>query len=110
MLTFGLVSSKVCITYSRCPCKKLWGHLKCLNIQTIEVNRSSTKQLLNNFWGDFLEKLKQFSGRGSKMDCLQKRGAYSSNGDKTIIQSIRITSRSPSKIRKWNQLYQFRLV
>ena len=30
--------------------------------------------MLNNFWGDFLEKLKQFSGRGSKMDCLYKKG------------------------------------
>ena len=27
-----------------------------------------------NFEGDFLEKLKQFSGRGSKMDCLLKKG------------------------------------
>ena len=32
MLTFGLVSSKVCITYSRCPCNKLWRRLECLNI------------------------------------------------------------------------------
>ena len=31
MLTFGLVSSKVCITYSRCPCNKLWRRLECLN-------------------------------------------------------------------------------
>ena len=43
-------------------------------MRTIEVNRSSTKQLLNNFLGDFLEKLKQFSGRGSKVDCLLKKG------------------------------------
>ena len=71
MLTCGLVSSKVRITYSRCTCNKLWRRLEFLNIYTIEVNnRPSTKQLLNNFWGDFLEKLKQFSGRGSKMDCL----------------------------------------
>ena len=26
------------------------------------------------FWGHFLEKLKQFSGWESKMDCLQKKG------------------------------------
>ena len=39
-----------------------------------EVNALSTKQLLNNFWGDFSEKLKQFSGRRSKMDCLYKKG------------------------------------
>ena len=32
MLTFGLVSSKVCITYSRCYCNKLWRSSKYLNI------------------------------------------------------------------------------
>ena len=32
----------------------------------------------------------------------------SRNGDRKIMQSIRIQSRSPSKIRKWNQLNQFR--
>ena len=64
----------MCITYSRYPYNKLWRLLECLNIFIIEVNRPSTKQLLNNFWGDFLEKLKQFSGRGSKMDCLYKKG------------------------------------
>ena len=36
----------------------------------MEVSRPSTKQLLNNFGGDFLQKLKQFLGRGSNMDCL----------------------------------------
>ena len=30
------------------------------------------------------------------------------NGDRKIMQSIRITSRPPSRIRKWNQLSQFR--
>ena len=30
MLYFGLAISKVCITYSRCPCNKLWRHLECL--------------------------------------------------------------------------------
>ena len=39
-----------------------------------EVNALSTKQLLNNFWCDFSEKLKQSSGRRSKMDCLYKKG------------------------------------
>ena len=34
-----------------------------------EVNRPFTRQLLNNFWGGFLENLKQFLGRGSKMNC-----------------------------------------
>ena len=56
MLTFGLVSSKVRITYSRCPCNKLWRRLECLNIETIEVNRPSTKQFLNIFWGRFFRK------------------------------------------------------
>ena len=32
----------------------------------------------------------------------------SRNRDRKIMQSIRITSRPPSRIRKWNQLSQFR--
>ena len=32
----------------------------------------------------------------------------SRNGDRKIMQSIRITSRLPSRIRKWNQFSQFR--
>ena len=32
----------------------------------------------------------------------------SRNGDRKFMQSIRITSRPPSRIRKWNQLSQFR--
>ena len=28
MLTFGLASSKVCITYSWCPCNRLWARLE----------------------------------------------------------------------------------
>ena len=47
MLTFGLVISKGCITYSMNPCNKLWRRLECLNIQTTEVNRPSTKQSTN---------------------------------------------------------------
>ena len=31
----------------------------------------------------------------------------SRNGDRKIVQSIRITSRPPSRKRKWNQLNQF---
>ena len=31
----------------------------------------------------------------------------SRNGDRKIMQSIRITSRLPSRKRKWNQLRQF---
>ena len=40
------------------------------DLRTIDVNRTSIKQLLNNFLGRLLKKLKQFSGGGSKMDCL----------------------------------------
>ena len=32
----------------------------------------------------------------------------SRNGDRKMIQSIRSTSRPPSRKRKWNQLSQFR--
>ena len=32
----------------------------------------------------------------------------SRNGDRKIMQSIRVTSRPLSRIRKWNQLSQFR--
>ena len=32
----------------------------------------------------------------------------SKNGDRKIMQSMRIMSRAPSRIRKWNQLSQFR--
>ena len=32
----------------------------------------------------------------------------SKNGDRKMMQSFRITSRPPSRIRKWNQLSQFR--
>ena len=32
----------------------------------------------------------------------------SSNADRKIMQSIRLTRRPPSRIRKWNQLSQFR--
>ena len=34
--------------------------------------------------------------------------ATSKNGDRKIMQSIRITSRPLSRIRKWNQFSQFR--
>ena len=44
-----------------------FGMVEYLNV---EVNRPSTKQLLNC---DFLEKLKQFSGPRSKMACLLKK-------------------------------------
>ena len=54
MLTFWFVSSKVCITYCRCPCNKLWRRSEWLNIETMEVNRPSTKQLLNYLFHYFM--------------------------------------------------------
>ena len=37
---------------------------------TIEINRPSTKQLLNDFLGRFFQKTEAIFGRGSKIDCL----------------------------------------
>ena len=37
--------------------------------------------MLNNFWGDCLEKLKRFSGRGPKIDCLLKKGVFTTFTD-----------------------------
>ena len=34
--------------------------------------------------------------------------ATSENDDRKVMQSIRITSRPPLRIRKWNQLSQFK--
>ena len=42
--------------------------------QIVKMNIGSV-----NFEGDFFEKLKQFSGRGSKMDCLLKKGVVVKN-------------------------------
>ena len=74
MLILDLSVQKYALHTLGVPVIKLWRRLECLNIETIKVNRSSTKQLLNNFLWHFLEKLKQFSGRGSKMGCLYKKG------------------------------------
>ena len=44
--------------------------------------------------------------------CLRKETVdilvTSRNGDRKFMQSIKITSRSPSRIRKWNQFSQYR--
>ena len=46
--------------------------------------------------------------------CVRKETVYidifvtSRNGDRKIMQSIRTTSRPPSRVRKWNQLTQSR--
>ena len=45
-----------------------------------------------------------------KFSCARKETVYidilvtSRNGDRKIMQTIRITRKPPSKIRKWNQL------
>ena len=54
MLAFELVSSKVALhTLSLLELRR---RLECLNIQTAEVNRPSTKQLLSNFFWQFFRK------------------------------------------------------
>ena len=51
--------------------------------------------------------------RSSEFSCARKETGdidilvTSRNGDRKIMQSIRITSRPPSRKRKWNQLSQF---
>ena len=52
--------------------------------------------------------------RISESSCVRKETVdivilvTSRTGDRKIMQSIRITNRPPSRIRKWNQLSQFR--
>ena len=68
-----MVSSKVCITFCRCPCNKLWRRLEWLNTETIEVNRPSTKQLLNSFLGRFIRKAETIFGARVKNGLLIKK-------------------------------------
>ena len=50
--------------------------------------------------------------RTAESSCVRKRTVgilvTSKNGDRKIMQSMRIMRRPPSRIRKWNQLSQFR--
>ena len=52
--------------------------------------------------------------RTPESSCARKETAdldilvMSMNGNRKIMQSIRITSRPPMRIRKWNQLNQFK--
>ena len=52
--------------------------------------------------------------RSPESSCMRKETVdidilvTSRSGDRKIMQSIRITSRPPSRMRKWNQLSQFR--
>ena len=49
--------------------------------------------MLNNFWGDFLEKLKQFLGRESKMDCLFKKETTEETSNHITMRYQKTTAR-----------------
>ena len=57
---------------------------------------------------------RKHTGRIPESSCARKENVdidilvTSRNGDRTIMQSIKITSRPPSRKRKWNQLSQVR--
>ena len=87
MHSFGLVSSNMCITYSMCPCNKLWRHLECLNIYTIKVNRPSTKQLLHNFLGWCFRKAETIFGARVKNGLFIKKGVRNKNCEKQKFEN-----------------------
>ena len=47
------------------------------------------------------------SGRGKKETVDINILVTSRNGDRKIMQSIKITSRTPSRVREWNQMSHF---
>ena len=47
------------------------------------------------------------SGRAKKETVDINILVRSRNGDRKIMQSIRITSRTPSRVREWNQMSHF---
>ena len=47
------------------------------------------------------------SGRAKKETVDINILVRSRNGDRKIMQSIRITSRAPSRVREWNQMSHF---
>ena len=51
---------------------------------------------------------REFQSLCQKRNCWHRHLLTSRNGDGKIMQSIRTTSRPPSRIRKWNQFSQFR--
>ena len=70
MFAFGLVSSKVCITYSRCPCNKLWRRLECLKKQQVLIDHLIAKQFVRAiFW----KSLNNFRGEGQKRIVYKKK-------------------------------------
>ena len=90
-------------------------------LQGMELQeKRSTKRLKHT--GNLFRKSIQLRGQGkafyrqsmSEPSCARKETVditilvTSRNGDRKIMQSIKITSRPPMRIRKWNQLSQFR--
>ena len=69
---------------SRLKATKIIGQQKAFYRQRIPVSSCASKETVN-------------------IDIL----VTSRNGDRKIMQSIKITSRPPSRIRKWNKLNQF---
>ena len=51
---------------------------------------------------------KEFLSKCARKETVEDILVTSMNGDRKIKQSIRITTRSHLRIRKWNQLSQFR--
>ena len=72
---------------------------KCLVILDLKPLRSEVKGKHSLGW-----KFQSLTVRGKNFVIF----VTSRSGERKIIQSIRITIRSPSRIRKWNQLSQFR--
>ena len=89
-------------------------------VSLLSVVSKVFEKLVNNSIVDHLEKCRLFSdfqygfrSSRSTADLLTVVSdidilVTSRNGDRKIMQSIRIMSRSPSRIRKWNQLSRFR--
>ena len=89
-------------------------------VSLLSVVSKVFEKLVNNSIVDHLEKCRLFSDfqygfRSSRstadlLTVVSDIGILvtSRNGDRKIMQSIRIMSRSPSRIRKWNQLSRFR--
>ena len=78
------------------------------------TRKRSTKRLKHtgNLFRKNLQLIAFYRHRIPQPNCARKETdidilVTSRNGDRKIMQSIRITSRPPSRKRKWNQLSQF---
>ena len=90
---------------------------KDYSIQKICLERTYSKKVSANSRPKatkIISQRKAFNGqRIPESSCARKETVdidilvTSRNGDRKIMQSIRITSRPPSRKRKWNQLSQF---